>query len=238
MNQDNPAQAQKVVLQTKTINQPSASKSKLIILLIALLALLCIAVSCVAIFIRLFIRTHLINDYVPNNTIIPTATSTPDSLNIAPSGFDWYYCKNMQSYFLKPDNWYALEESSSSRSFACFISREKISNPEDIFKTGLSVNFIQGILANSGKTASQFAKDYISVIDSNYTTLSASGSYQGYTTNDVILSDTLTARYLAFASDELDQVYIIWFESPESEWRDAFDNYGKAILQNLGLRAE
>lgn len=157
----------------------------------------------------------------------------------APDGFEWYLCKSMNTYFLRPDNWFALEESTSN-SQGCFISKEEIVNGGN-FKTGLTVNFISDIEQISGVSADDYAFKFIDELRGKYQSsdyfekkLARQNMYSAI----LNLDDgefPITAYYNAIAIKENQGLYIVIFESPTQNWDSEWENIGKTIVGNMGF---
>ena len=157
----------------------------------------------------------------------------------APDGFEWYLCKNMNTYFLRPDNWFVLEESTSN-SQGCFISKEEIVNGGN-FKTGLTVNFISDIEQISGVSADDYAFKFIDELRKKY----QSSDYfekklvkQNMYSAILNLEDgefPITAYYNAIAQKERRGLYIVIFESPTQNWNSEWENTGETIVGNMGF---
>lgn len=159
-----------------------------------------------------------------------------EDMPTAPDGFEWTQCKNIESWFLMPDGWYAKEEENSSTK-ACFITKEAIV-PRGRFKTGLTVNKISGVLAKTGKNPSEYADSFIKALENEVekadpvNTLDSdvfAGSWR-YSENK-----NIKAYNAAAGNDADDSLYLIIFESPSGEWDTVWENTGQIIVRKMAL---
>lgn len=184
--------------------------------------------------------------YSSQKNIVPQSEITPIAENIteinqedmpaAPNGFEWSQCKNIESWFLKPNGWYAKEEENSSTK-ACFITKEKIV-PGGQFNTGLTVNKISGVMAKTGKKPSEYAVSFIQALENEaekadtINTLDSdvfAGSWR-YSENK-----NIKAYNAAAGNDADDSLYLIIFESPSEEWDTVWDSTGQIIIRKMAL---
>ena len=154
----------------------------------------------------------------------------------APDGFEWTQCKNIESWFLRPNGWHTKEEENSSTK-ACFITKEKLV-PGGRFKTGLTVNKISGVLAKTGKKPSEYADSFIKALENEVekadtiNTLDSdvfAGSWR-YSENK-----NIKAYNAAAGNDADDSLYLIIFESPAGEWDTVWGNTGQIIIRKMAL---
>ncbi|MEK7111485.1 MAG: hypothetical protein AAB856_02730, partial [Patescibacteria group bacterium] len=154
----------------------------------------------------------------------------------APDGFEWTQCKNIESWFLRPNGWHTKEEENSSTK-ACFITKEKLV-PGGRFKTGLTVNKISGVLAKTGKKPSEYADSFIKALENEVekadtiNTLDSdvfAGSWR-YSENK-----NIKAYNAAAGNDADDSLYLIIFESPAGGWDTVWGNTGQIIIRKMAL---
>ena len=145
----------------------------------------------------------------------------------APSGFSWHVANNGVGTFLKPDGWHVLEETKGSTS-AVFISRENIEQ-HGKFITGFTVNQVTSFASSSPVKASEYAKLYIQKIIDKYEVISSGVVKKGPNDMNVarVKGDnagvTTIAHHIAVGMDQRDEMYMISFQAPESEW-DAYND--------------
>lgn len=166
------------------------------------------------------------------------ATPTPEASSLpAPDGFSWHIASNGVGAFLKPDGWFVKEESQEETN-ALFITKENI-DTDGVFLTGMSINQINNLSTVSKLAPSQYAAFLISKVAKGKEVLK-SGVVEGNPLDMHvvrILSDNAgvptVIHYLSFGLDSKDQMYVINFESPESEWEA---NYQEAsVMLNIFL---
>ena len=159
-----------------------------------------------------------------------------EDMPAAPDGFEWTQCKNIESWFLRPNGWHTKEEENSSTK-ACFITKEKLV-PGGRFKTGLTVNKISGVLAKTGKKPSEYADSFIKALENEVekadtiNTLDSdvfAGSWR-YSENK-----NIKAYNAAAGNDADDSLYLIIFESPAGEWDTVWGNTGQIIIRKMAL---
>jgi hypothetical protein len=140
----------------------------------------------------------------------------------APSGFTWHVADNGVGTFLQPDGWHVLEETKGITN-AIFISRENIEQ-RGKFITGFTVNQITSFSSSSSIKASEYAKLYIQKIIDKYEVVSSGVVKKGPNDMNVarVKGDnagvTTIAHHIAVGMDERDELYMISFQAPESEW--------------------
>jgi hypothetical protein len=241
--------------QANTVSAPvetpkKSNKTLWIIIVVVVLLLCCICIGVIA--ASGWITQQSIRDEFQNTIPTPTeelqaiVPTTPDeelpsNLPQAPLGYSWQECPSMQSYFLKPDNWYFLEELKQNYT-ACYISKEDINN-NDLFQTGFTVFMYDNITTEvGGLRASEYAKGIIDSMQKDYngfeiTTIDNGDgiiAYGVYINSD--FDGTKVSQYtVAMANDAGDKVYLITYESPTSQWKTSWNNIGGTIIDNLIL---
>jgi len=149
----------------------------------------------------------------------------------APPGFSWHVANNGVGTFLTPDGWHVLEETKGNTN-AVFISRENI-REHGKFTTGFTVNQVTSYSSSSSITASQYAKLYIQKIIDKYSVISSGVVKDGSTDMNVarVKGDnagvaTIT-HHIAIGMDDRDELYLVSFQAPESEWEAYNDTAGQ-----------
>ena len=161
----------------------------------------------------------------------------------APEGFSWQLCPSIKAGFLVPDGWFFKEEEQQGTK-AFFISKESI-DQNVIFKTGLSVNVFSKSSVKTGMMPSLYAKKFImtmnSMVPSDKIQAIGDGVYfKGFGTISISKpagAEAVKQYTLAMGNDISDTLYIFVFESPESEWDQAWEK-GSVIIDNLALDTE
>ncbi len=154
------------------------------------------------------------------------SANTPPS----PSGFTWYSAQNGVGTFLKPDGWYIHEEGNENTN-ALFISRENIKE-NGKFIIGFSVNQISSYSKNSKLKASQYAKVFIQKIIDKHEVIKSGVIKGGPTDMNVarVKSENSGVKtivhHIAIGMDDRDELYLISFEAPESEWQAYYEKAG------------
>jgi len=154
--------------------------------------------------------------------LVLPATAFAEKRPPAPPGFSWYVAKNGVGTFLKPDGWHALEQSKGN-THAIFISRENIKT-HGRFTAGFTVNQITAYSNSSSIKASEYAKLYIQKTIDKHEVIN-SGVVKG-AANDMNVArvkaenagvETIV-HHISVGMDKRDELYLISFEAPASEW--------------------
>ena len=158
---------------------------------------------------------------------------TDTGLPSPPSGFSWHESINGAGSFLKPDGWFVKEESKGSTN-AVFISKESIEN-NGRFLTGMSVNQLNYWSKSKKTKPSKYAEVFATKIATTGKVLKRTvvkgnqdNMYVVRVLGDNKGTPTIT-HHLAIGMDSKDQVYLISYESPESEWKANY-NYAREML--------
>ncbi len=184
----------------------------------------------------------------PSLVLQPTPTAEPSSMTDrppAPAGYSWQECTAMKASFLKPDGWFFKEEKKGDTT-ACFITKEEIIGEKGEFQTGLSVNAITHLSQKSKLKPTEYAKEFLSlktdkIIKSSELLPWAVGQIKGYHLLKKIhypgYPEAINMHMIVLGNDETDVLYIIFFESPVSEW-DKNIPVGKTMTETFGLDDE
>lgn len=151
-----------------------------------------------------------------------------------PAGFTWQEIPELKTALLKPDGWFFKREEQKG-TLAYFITKENI-DKDGRFQTGLTVNVFhlkKGSAVEQGK----------SIVEGVATTKNAkafvtdAGPYRefGCLTKDTNSSGTVVIFTLAVANTKTDTLYLLIFESPESDW-DAAWKLGKEMVDKVPLQ--
>ena len=184
---------------------------------------------------------------MPTSTYTPQPTATATTVQMSvPDGFIQKTIPELGLSVLQPENWYYRYEEQGNTS-AIFVTKENIEE-YGRFSTGLSVNIISEI-DQPTVIVNNFI-DSILMAETTKEVFSQDNRYLGdgeeilfracYITaeieidpNDPNPSKEKTIIYMAIADPEHKSVYILFFESPSSEWEDAWLNYGVYISQSI-----
>lgn len=242
-------QPQKETTHTSTTTTVSKKSNKTLWIVITVVVLLlccgCIAALLAGGWIAKQSGESVINE-LEKLTPYPTGISEDTGevisgdLPIAPEGYAWQSCPSMDSYFLKPDGWFFLEEE-LEESTSCYISKEDIST-NYLFDTGLTVFMYDNVTTEIGTSASEYAQGIAQTLQENnngseITTINENNGLVGY---GIYINSNfdgkLVSQYtVAMANDAGDRVYLITFESPTSEWKQTWESIGGTIIDNLLL---
>jgi hypothetical protein len=151
----------------------------------------------------------------------------------APAGFEWMKIEEIKAAFLVPDGWYFKAEERDG-TLGYFITKENI-DEVGRFDTGLSINVIRQL---KDRDAVDFAREFSAAVAAqnelirDWTT--DVGAFKGFgclTKNAVEGEDAfITMHTLAIGNEKTNTLYIIFFESLEEEWDQAW-KVGKQMLR-------
>jgi len=150
----------------------------------------------------------------------PTRQSS--SLPSAPPGFSWV-SDNVGS-FLKPRGWFERKESNGSTN-ALFISRENIET-EGQFVVGMSVNQINSWSSSQSSKPTQYAKAFAAKMAMDNEVLKQTVVQGNHPDMNIVRirgnnnGTKIIVHHISIGMDSTDQVYLLSFEAPESEWEE------------------
>ena len=156
-----------------------------------------------------------------------------DSLPKPPQGYSWTISSNGIGSFLKPKSWYVKEESSKGTS-ALFISQENIQT-NGKFITGMSINRVNNWSKTHSITPSNYAKEFAGKLSTTGEVLKKGVVKGNFPDMNIVRvkSDNegvpTIVHNISIGMDSSDEVYILSFEAPESEW-DIAMTYGSPML--------
>jgi hypothetical protein len=172
--------------------------------------------------------------------VVETKEDKRVSQPAAPVGYEWEQCVGMKAEFLKPEEWFFKEESSSSGNPACFISKERITSTQG-FETGLSINAIQNVSDATATAPSVYMEAYMDKIAESFDDVEpydrlneASGTFMGLAST--MSKQDITVYYLLYYNTKSDTLYVISFESPNKTWKESW-KIGTVLLEKLGFSA-
>ena len=151
----------------------------------------------------------------------------------APEGFEWKKIKKIKAAFLVPTGWHFKAEKYDD-TLAYFITKENI---DDVgrFDTGLSINVFRKL---KDRDAVEYARKFVeSMAEQNalvHDWTIDMGAFKGFgclTRNAVEGEDVFIMMHtLAIANDSTNTFYLLFFESLEAEWDEAW-TIGDQILK-------
>jgi hypothetical protein len=148
--------------------------------------------------------------------------SSGNGLPPSPEGFSWFTSKSGVGSFLKPEGWHTKEETDKNTD-AVFITKENL-EANGQFITGMTVNKFNNWSQSNKSKPSQYAEAFVAKSATTGTVLINTIVKGNQVDMHVVrvLSDnagTLTiVHYLAVGFDSNDELYLIIYESPESDW--------------------
>lgn len=150
-----------------------------------------------------------------------------------PEGFTWRKIKPIKAAFLVPDGWHFKAEKVKG-TLAYFITAESIDD-DGRFDTGLSINVMPHL---KGQDAVTYAQSFVismgegNELVRNWET--GAGVLKGFgclTRNPGDDNEpTIMMSTLAIGNETTNTLYIMWFESLESEWESAW-KLGEKIME-------
>jgi hypothetical protein len=151
-------------------------------------------------------------------TITLDAKAKNNELPQPPSGFTWKNIKEIQAFFLLPDNWHYKEEQ-NDKTFAIFLSKEKIMGNNQ-FDTGMTINVFRNQasapkqLVNMIKAVSKHHKSEITTGENkDFFFLNTQYDSVAGSDNKIIRSITKVIINKATRTS-----YMILYESPVETW--------------------
>lgn len=176
---------------------------------------------------------------IPINSAWCAEQKIPD----APEGYTWKKCEAIRASFLMPTGWFFKEEGKGDTK-AYFISKESIDS-QGMFKTGFSVNVIKNADLKVEIPLLEYTKQTIEALklfgevwginqagDGVY--LKGYGAYLKSRSEEI---GSVVQYQLMLENEKTKTLYIIVFESLESEWSDAW-KIGETIINNLALETD
>jgi hypothetical protein len=153
-----------------------------------------------------------------------------------PTGFTWQEIPELKAAILRPDGWFFRREQNKG-TLAYFITKENIEKNGE-FQTGLTVN----VFRLKKDTAVEKGKDFIEQLATKkhgekWTREVGPFKEFGCLTRDTDSSGTTVVQTLMVANPKTNTLYLLIFESPESEWDSAW-KIGKQILDTLAIDDE
>ena len=158
----------------------------------------------------------------------------------APEGFAWERLKEIRGAFLRPAGWHFLHEERGSTQ-AWFVSAEEIRGEKGQFDTGLSLNAIK---LQKGRAESAAVRTLGGLSSKHEVLISWSSEQEPLKIFGVLLRDRtrsdgvpLPAQHLFIVNSKTNVLYMIGFESPESQWAEAWKK-GEMMMTTFVLDEE
>jgi hypothetical protein len=153
----------------------------------------------------------------------------------SPPGYSWVFVPGTLAALPRPDGWYVTIEEDGG-TIACFITLENLQEAGR-FETGLSLNFVRGVSASTGASASTYAASVIANLSDTYASLIEPTRGQiapgligyGIRYRAVVNDEAVIVHSQLLADDTRDTVRFIVFESPEATW-DAMWTFGEIMV--------
>ena len=170
-----------------------------------------------------------------------TSSSSFRHLPKPAAGFHWEVFEEISVAVPAPDGWYRTV-SKGKGTYTGSVSLEDC-RTEGLFRTGFTVQVVDGVKRLTGQTPSMLAVllgQEISKAPSNEVLASDSQKEQGALRscfirfrNSPALGDTITVHKFFVPFDSSDVLYIYTFESPGNTWEHAFQNYGMPMMDQV-----
>jgi len=157
---------------------------------------------------------------------LSTAPDTQADSAATPDGYHWYSARNGVGTFLVPDGWHTREETQKGTS-ALFISRENIDQSGQ-YNVGMTVNRVPNFSQTTSVPATEYAESFIKQLMVKHDVLMSNINSQGveprYVARVRLTKEPATiVHYITVGRAATDELFLIYFEAPESEWEDAFE---------------
>ena len=150
-----------------------------------------------------------------------------------PPGFTWEEIPELKAAFLKPNGWFFKQEEQKG-TLAYFITKEDI-DKSGRFQTGLSVN----VFHLKKDPAVEKGRYIIATAKHGQKWTREVGPFRefGCLAKDTDSTGIVVMQSLTVANPKTNTLYLFVFESPESEWEDAWKT-GKQIMDMLAIDDE
>ena len=170
-------------------------------------------------------------------TSTPPATVSTSGRPAAPEGFSWKEIPDIKASFLMPEGWH-YTEAVKGNTFGFYMTRENFLDG-GTFDTGLTVNVIRG----DGSTdpvdgARRFVERMLERNEELESWEIGSGGFKGFgcrtRTPAEAENGSRIMHTLAMGNASTGTVYLMWFESREETWPDAW-KIGEKVLDQFVL---
>lgn len=172
--------------------------------------------------------------------LLSTPIASAPNLPEPPDGMSWTRIEEIHASFLLPDKWH-LSSKADGGTLAYFISLEKVKKGGR-FETGLTINVFKNAkdkdaVAYAEAFTASAAKHY-EFVDGWKFTVSAFHGFGVITrlpAHDEV--PPLEMAWLAIGNDRTNTLYLIFFESRESNWESAW-KIGEPMIHKFSLDDE
>jgi hypothetical protein len=155
--------------------------------------------------------------------LVPSAAVAID-VPTPPVGYSWKHIIEIDSAFLVPISWH-FKETEVKQTLAYFITRENI-DTKGSFTTGLTINVLRkGEEFDPVGYAGAFVLNLVKeneVLEEPFE--AGGGKLKGYGCRVRVASENgpLVMHYLAIGNENTGTLFLMYFESPESQWEQAW----------------
>ena len=168
--------------------------------------------------------------------ILPIETISAIDVPAPPPGFTWQEIRELKAAFLKPNGWFFKREEQKG-TLAYFITKENIDKSGE-FQTGLTINVFR-LKKDSAVERGKDLIDQLAATKHGEKWAKDVGPFRefGCLTRDTDASGTSVVHTLTVANPKTNTLYLLIFESPDTEW-DAAWKTGKQIMDMLAIDDE
>ncbi|GGX40802.1 PsbP-related protein [Saccharospirillum salsuginis] len=157
---------------------------------------------------------------------LSTGPETRANTAATPDGYRWYTADNGVGTFLVPDGWHVKEETRNGTD-ALFISRENI-DQQGRYQVGMTVNRVPNFSQTTSVPATEYAESFIKQLMVKHDVLMSNTNSESveprYIARVRLTKDPATiVHYITVGRAATDELFLIYFEAPESEWEDALE---------------
>jgi hypothetical protein len=159
-----------------------------------------------------------------------------------PPGFSWQPLTSIQGFLLKPDGWF-FKHITKGETDNYFITKEDI-DKNGVFTTGLSFYSIRHVQKKTGLAPSSYAASLADAAAAKFHLAERSSSDQGkfkairiHYVDAPPDKSSITVSQLFIANDKTGTLFIAIFESPTTEWGEAWKK-GQVILKQMMIDDE
>jgi hypothetical protein len=166
--------------------------------------------------------------------LLIAAAAAAVELPKAPEGFAWHEVPAIRAAFLVPKGWHFREER-DGRTLALFITQQAFTPPEK-FEVGVSISVFRQDPAAGARVKRMLEK----LASAHAVELHRGSSGGPFTTLACQFEspregkEPVRTHVMGIANAETDTVYLVFFESPASQWNATWEK-GKTILGKLAL---
>lgn len=176
--------------------------------------------------------------------LLSACATTPSSnrdaranLPDTPEGYRWYTAGNGAGTFLVPSGWNTREQTQANTDVV-FITRESI-DVQGSFEVGITINRVRDFSDGTAVPPSEYAKSFIDQLLVQHDalladTIETDGDTRYIARVQLASAPNTRVHYIAVGRSEADELYLVYFEAPESQWDDTY-TIAQPVLDNLRL---